>query len=99
MDNDKTVHVLSIDAWRNGPAAGDWTWNNWHKVGTVDVGTIDAWGWPVRARRVLAWARREGYLGSRSIGRCVVQDDGYNVVIAARGTGEPLFAIEYGAVE
>lgn len=29
MNNGKTVRVLSIDAWRNGPKGYDWTWNDW----------------------------------------------------------------------
>ena len=96
MGNNKTVRVLSID-----PLCDEtgWTWNDWHEVGKVDTATIDSWGWPVKARRVLVWAWWEGYLSDRSIGRCVVQDDGYNVVIAAKGTGEPLFAIEYGTLD
>lgn len=97
METDKAIRILSIDAWRNGPRGYDWTWNDWYVVGKVDADTVASWGYPVKARRVLAWARREGYLSDRSIGRCVVQDDEYNIIIAARGTGEPLFAIEYGA--
>lgn len=91
---EKEFAVLSIDAWRQPDG---WTWNNWHRIGKVDGATVDSWGYPVKARRVLAWARREGYLTSRSIGRCAIDDDGYNVIIVDRSTGEPLLAVEIGS--
>jgi hypothetical protein len=41
--------------------------------------------------------REQGYLSAKSAGRVAIDDDQYNVVIVAKGTREPLFAIEYGA--
>ena len=32
------VNVLSIDAWADGEDG--WAWNNWHKVGTVDLDDV-----------------------------------------------------------
>jgi hypothetical protein len=95
----RAINVLSIDAWRYDTG---WTWNMWHKVGTIDsaaLAVLSRHDVPerVRNRRLIGWARREGYLGSKSQGLIAVEDDGYNIVFAARGTREPLFAIEYGA--
>ena len=85
-----TLQILSIDAWRDGSG---WTWNNWYRVGSAprDVLTMNA-------RQLLAFMRAEGYLSDTSKGRVSVQDDQYNLVITDRGTGQPLFAIEYGSV-
>ena len=83
-----TINVLSIDAWRDGPG---WTWNMWYKVGTTDLTTCD-----LPARKLLRWAREEGYLSEGSKGRVTTEDDGYNVVILDKNTREPLFALEYG---
>lgn len=80
--------LLSIDAWREREG---WTWNNWHRLAYVPVTVADM---PPRA--LLAWLRQSGYLSARSAGRVAVEDDGYNVVILARGTREPLFAVAYG---
>lgn len=96
------LRILSIDAWRDGPG---WTWNNWHHVGDISKADFealsdDANGAPLQAhkanRKILAMFRERGYLRSTSGGKCSVDDDGHNVVVQARGTGEPLFAIEYG---
>lgn len=87
------MRVLSIDAWRDGDG---WTWNAWCGAGSVDAATVDSWGWPYSARKVLAWARREGYLSDASKGRCAIEDDGHNIVILDRATREPLYAIEVG---
>lgn len=82
--------LLSIDAWRDGSS---WTWNNWHKVARVPVALADN-----TPRALLHWLRSFGYLTSGSAGRVAIEDDGYNIVIVARGTREPLFAIAYGEV-
>jgi hypothetical protein len=80
------VRVLSIDAWRDG---NGWTWNNWFPVGWFPLALIDL---PPRAllRELRARSNLTGY------GLVTVEDDGYNVVVTHRGTGEPLVAIEYG---
>jgi hypothetical protein len=89
----KTLQILSIDAWRYD---GGWTWNNWFKAGTIsgeDFERIEG-----SARKTLRWMRENGYLKASSAGMCSVEDDQYNLVICDRSNGEPLFAIEYGAV-
>jgi hypothetical protein len=87
----RKVSILSIDAWRQPEG---WTWNMWHKIGTCDVAIAS-----LPPRRVLAFLRSEGVLGDGSRGRVRTRDDGYNVVIEARGTGEPLYAIAYGEAD
>lgn len=88
--NEKTINVLSIDAWRYD---GGWTWNAWYKVGTLPLSACD-----LDVRALLRLMRDEGYLAEGSKGRVAVEDDGYNVVICDRNTREPLFALEYGPV-
>jgi len=85
------MKILSIDAWRDGDG---WTWNNWHDCGSMDKATFEAL--EGNARKMLAWFRSEGYLRADSAGKCAIDDDGHNVVILNRATGEPVFAIEYG---
>lgn len=88
---DKTIRVLSIDAWRDGDG---WTWNQWFNRGTCPLSVCD-----MKPRALLRFMRHEGYLSDGSKGCVAVEDDGYNMVIVARHTREPLFALEYGAVE
>lgn len=90
-ETETLLRILSIDAWRDGQG---WTWNNWHHVG--DISKSDFEKLQGRPNPMLAMFRERGYLTARSKGRCIIDDDGYNVVVHARGTGEPLFAIEYG---
>ncbi len=84
----QTLNILSIDAWRYD---GSWSWNNWHKIGTVDRALIDS-----TPRKLFRALRDAGYLSAASVGRVSVDDDGHNVVICDRATREPLFAIEHG---
>lgn len=84
-----TVRVLSIDAWRS--AEGGWDWNNWHHVGDVPREWCG-----LKPRALLRNMREAGYLSEYSVGRVAVEDDQYNIVIVARGTREPMFALEYG---
>lgn len=81
------MKILSIDAWRE--REGGWTWNNWHKAGTVP----DAWA-HLPARALLHRLRDDGY--GLPAGSVRVEDDGYNRVICMRATGEPLLALAYG---
>lgn len=87
MENLNTFTVLSIDAWAD--SEGDWTWNNWHTVGTVSV-DINA---PKAA--ILQAMHEAGYITRVDGGD--VEDDQYNLVIVDDSTREPLFAIEYGS--
>lgn len=85
------VSILSIDAWRYDHG---WTWNLWYKLGEVGVGICD-----LNPRDLLAWLRREGYLGPGSIGTVAVEDDQYNVVIVDRVNRMPILAIAYGEAQ
>ena len=81
------MRILSIDAWRE--PEGGWMWNNWHHVGDID--TI-----PATNRKLLAKLRAEGYRMPNP-GYAAIEDDGHNLTIILRSTGEPVLAIEYGA--
>ena len=52
----------------------------------------------MKPRALFAWLRAQGIASSASAGALAMEDDGYNVVILARGTREPLWAIAYGEV-
>lgn len=92
----QAMNVLSVDAWSDG--AGGWTWNNWHKRGTLTVREFSKLGNTTRqqTRATLAWFREHGYLSDASKGTVTLEDDGYNLVVCDRRTREPLIAIEYG---
>jgi hypothetical protein len=89
--SDSIVSILSIDAWRSPEG---WTWNNWFCVGETNVSLCDK-----SHRAILTHLRSEGLLSQGSAGKVTIEDDGYNLVVLARGTREPLFAIAYGEVE
>lgn len=90
----EVYRILSIDAWRE--PEGGWTWNAWYHVADIPMhqqAMLD------RPRELLQWLREVGLLQDGSKGRVSIDDDGCNIVIRARSTGEPLYAIEYGAAE
>lgn len=87
------MKILSIDAWRD---CGGWTWNNWHNIGEFPNTNADLLDNP---RALLAWFRDNDFLSAESAGKVAIDDDGYNVVIVARDTREPLYALEYGALD
>lgn len=87
MDN---TRILSIDAWRE--AGGGWTWNQWYSLGTMPREAALS-----STRKLLRYLRNEGLLSRYSCGRVAVEDDGYNLVVVARKTREPLIAVEYGS--
>lgn len=82
------VNILSIDAWRQ---PSGWNWNNWYKVGSVPISVCD-----LTPRKLLAKLRIDGFLGAGSKGKVAIDDDQHNLVIVAKGTRQPLFAIAYG---
>jgi hypothetical protein len=86
------VSILSIDAWADGEDG--WTWNMWHKVGTVAVNVCD-----LPEVEILAYLIAEGYLTERARTECTIEDDQYNVVVANKATGEPLYALAYGELQ
>lgn len=85
------ARVLSIDARADGSEEGCWTWNNWHKIGTVDLSTL-----PESDADLLAWFVSKGYVNEKALTECEVEDDQFNYVLIVKDTGEPLYAIEYG---
>lgn len=84
------VRVLSIDAWYS--PEGRWDWNNWYSVGLFPLGHVDD-----KPRAIFRRLRALGLLSAASAGRVSLDDDGYNLVVRLRASGEPIFAIEYGA--
>lgn len=85
------MRILSIDAWRDGSG---WTWNNWFHRGNIDKATFEVLK---TNRAILRYLRDDaGALSDASKGRVYVEDDGHNIVIYDKSTGEPLIAIEYG---
>jgi len=85
--NGARCDLLRIDAWRDG---GSWTWNSWHRVARVPLRWCD-----LDPRALLREMRAADYVDGA--GRLSVEDDGFNITIKARGTGEPLLALAYGA--
>jgi hypothetical protein len=85
------VSLLSIEAWRDGPS---WVWNSWRRLDYVPAAYAE-----LTPRALLKVLRDRGTLARASAGKLAVEDDGYNVVIVARGTREPLYAIAYGEAE
>jgi len=85
-----TCKVLTIDAWRE--PEGGWTWNQWYDTGrTFELEENET------NRSILKKMREDlELLSEASKGKVAVEDDGYNMVIAIRGTMEPMLAIEYG---
>jgi len=88
----KSLRILSIDAWRE--PEGGWTWNQWFGAGTMDRDTFHKVA--DNSRKLFRWFRDAGMLSDGSKGRVACEDDGYNIVIVNKATREPLFAIEYG---
>jgi len=85
------MKILSIDAWRD---SNSWQWNAWYNVGVISKEKFESL---TSNRKILQYFRENGYLSANSTGKCSsVEDDGHNVVICARATSEPLFAIAYG---
>lgn len=78
--------VLSIDAWRYDEG---WTWNDMHKIGTLDASAAD-----LSTRRLLRLLRNKGILGLQSTGKVYVDRDEDYITVCARSNGEPLYAID-----
>ena len=84
----QTVSVLSVDAWSDG--MGGWQWNSWRCVGAIPRAWLR-----LSTRRLLRLLREEDFLGLGSVGRVLVEDDGYNVCIQER-SGCTVLALAYG---
>jgi hypothetical protein len=88
----KQVSILSIDAWADGDDG--WNWNQWYKVGSVDVTMCDK-----KEPEILAFMVAEGFLKSKALECCYVEDDQYNMVVCDKETHEPLYALAYGELQ
>jgi len=86
IEKENFYRLLSIDAWRYD---GGWTWNNGYPL-EEDIYIAPDAATPRRVFRML----RNSYLSEQSKGRVRLEDDGYNLVIEDRNTGEPIFALE-----
>ena len=86
IEKENYYRLLSIDAWRYDEG---WQWNNWFSL-EEDIYIPPEAATPRRIFRML----RNDYLSNYSKGRVRLEDDGYNLVIEDRGTGEPIFALE-----
>lgn len=84
------MNILSIDAWGN--AQDGWQWNAWYKVGTISKDEFDNLTW--MDGFIQYFIDNNYVLNNPNL--FYVEDDGYNIVITAIKTNEPLFAIEYG---
>lgn len=86
-----THRVLSIDAWRN--STNGWDWNQWFYTGSTVALTGDE-----TARQLLALLRNQGIITPGSAGKVALDTydmgDSFQVEVLARGTCEPLLALE-----
>lgn len=85
--------ILSIDAWASVDVLGEtsWEWNSWHKVGTISKEELEALD---TNEKVIEWFCKD-YITCADL--VEVDDDQYNLVIVAKETGRPLYAIEAGS--
>lgn len=91
IDNERTImkyRILNIEAWA-GMEEFSWEWNSWHKVGEIEK-------IPESDSDIIQFFVSEGFLRKDEIEKVEVDDDGHNVIIRAKDTQEPLYAIEYG---
>jgi len=95
MTNEAIVlNILSIDAWNEGEEdSPSWTWNNWHKVGSIDLEEFENLSCD---SEVIQYFINEGYLIDGCEDSVTVEDDQYNIVVMDAENYRPLFAIEYG---
>lgn len=82
-------NILSVDAWHGDHG---WEWNAWYATGKQYDLQDD-----YSNRSIIKKFRDLGLLSEHSKGKIAIEDDGYNILIVARGTQEPLYAIEYGS--
>ena len=83
-------NLLSVEGWRD--CEGGWFWNQWYTIESA----LDISETGTTPRKLFKYLRGNGYLSERSKGKLRLHDDGYNLVIECRNTGEPLYAFCYG---
>ena len=88
------MRIISIEAWKD---ESGWFWNDWYKIGSIstqDLRKLDT------NRKLIKYMRDSHYLSHYSKGRISVNtSDEYNILFENKNTGEPLYAIEIGALE
>ena len=91
MNNPELIkfELLSIDAWRDQEG---WQWNSWHRL-EKDIFIAES---ELTPRKILKTLRKWNYLSTESKGRMAIEDDGYNIVVENKDTGEPVLALCYG---
>ena len=85
------MRVLSIDAWGN--KNDGYEWNNWFVVGAISKPEFE---YLACNKDKACWFKNNGYTTSDDMRQITIDDDGYNIVICEKKSGQPLFAIEYG---
>lgn len=81
--------LLSVDAWRDPDG---WIWNNWYTL-EEDIYIPEN----ISDRALIKLFRDNlQVINDNSKGKVAIYDDGYNINLIARNTGEPLFALCYG---
>lgn len=109
-ENSTKALILSIDAWADGgeepvidedtgdeiePGYTSWTWNNHHRVGTIDIAELNKLQ---SDAELIEYMKDRGYFGKLASPDTVnVVDeksiDGILIEFQDAVTGEPLFAI------
>ena len=84
------VTLLSVDAWRE--PEGGWTWNNWFTI-EKDIFLNQK---ELSSRHLFKWLRDNDFLTDQSKGKMSLDDDGHNLTICLRNTGQPVMAFCYG---
>lgn len=85
------MKILSIDALGN--KRDGYEWNTWYTVGEIDADilkTLDTY------KKIAMWMHENGYTTTADMRKINIEDDGYNIALSEKKTGQPVFAIEYG---
>lgn len=82
------MRILLIDACNNEDG---WQWNAWYKVGEISKGEFERIELEGGFLNLFIF---NGYVDEKY--PLEIEDDGYNIVVIDKETGEPLYAIEYG---
>lgn len=86
------MKILSIEAWCN--KQDGYEWNNWFNVGAINKADFEALK---TDKQIAQWFMDNGYTTTSDMRQITIEDDQYNIVLCEKKSGQPLFAIEYGA--
>ena len=84
------MNILSIDAWNHGDDG--WQWNAWYRLGTISKAEFER---IEKEEGFIQWFIDEGYVKNFP-SKLEIWDDGDNIQIQDKESGEPLFVIECG---